>query len=124
MTLLSGYLFAAVLVSCLLSSFAAFSHGWGSVGDQLAGNFGTDNMAFNNSATFAWIASHYSVIAINGWFSGGRASQIEAARELKSLNPKIKILWWASWPLFPCSCISFWYLYNLLKFTSLMEVWP
>lgn len=103
---------ALLLLSTVALTEGVFTHGWGSVSEQIAGNFGTWNPQFNNSDTFQWIATHYAAIAMNDWFQRGQSSQMQVARALKSYNPKLKLLWCG-----PATCAPQQSLLSLIIFT-------
>ena len=110
----------ALLLALLPLDAWAFSHGWGSVGDMLAGDFGTHSSArYDLSAqaqpNWEWLANNYAALTINGfgtlrncgeqgagggwtdahrWNCSGESTTAQAARILKKINPKIKILWY------------------------------
>lgn len=108
-----------LLVACCSFSVTVppahcFTHGWDSVGDMLAGNFGSFHSEWNDTAAalprWQWLAEHYALIALNDfggfpntehgrWNCSGENPRVTVARILKKFNPKIKLLWYqaAAW---------------------------
>ena len=97
-----------------------FTHGWGSVGEMLAADIGTHSSARYDLSPAArpnweWLANNYAAVTINGfgtlkncdtldkhgrwhhtgkWNCTGESTKTQAARILKGINPKIKVLWY------------------------------
>ena len=112
-------LLALLLGAHLPVACRGFAHGWGSVGEMLAGDFGTHSSARYDLSPQArpnweWLANNYAAITINGfgtlrncgelspsglwrdthkWNCSGESTTTQAARILKEINPKIKVLW-------------------------------